>query len=305
MKTFESDPQFSVDAVPPEAVGGEAMRLPAQERPRRPIGMVFAVIALIAAALVFYFFWFRDGSSPPPVVATRPAVVAAPPTAPEPAIHDPVEKIPGLAGLDSAPAPRPLPKLDESDVVASDAIKTTLNGDAGIRLLVPEAIIRHIVATVDSLPRKTIAPRILPVTAVPGALTTATAADGLAIAPDNAGRYAVYVKTAEAIDAKRLAGFYVRLYPLFQQAYVELGYPDGYFNDRLIAVIDHLLAAPEPKPPIYVAQPKVLFEFADPDLEALSAGQKILVRMGLDNELRVKGKLREIRKKLSARPAIP
>lgn len=28
--------------------------------------------------------------------------------------------------------------------------------------------------------------------------------------------------------------FYVRLYPLFQKAYVELGYPNGYFNDRLI-----------------------------------------------------------------------
>jgi hypothetical protein len=97
-----------------------------------------------------------------------------------------------------------------------------------------------------------------------------------------------------------LAGFYVRLYPLFQQAYVELGYPNGYFNDRLIGVIDHLLAAPEPKAPVYLAQPRVVFEFADPQLESLSAGQKILVRMGADNEMRIKAKLRELRKLLAS-----
>jgi len=122
----------------------------------------------------------------------------------------------------------------------------------------------------------------------------------MSIARDNGHRYASYVEAAEAIDTKRLAGFYVRLYPLFQQAYVELGYPHGYFNDRLISVIDHLLAAPEPKAPIHVSQPRIMVEYADPDLEELSAGQKILVRVGLDNELRLKAKLREIRKALVA-----
>ena len=37
---------------------------------------------------------------------------------------------------------------------------------------------------------------------------------------------------------------YKQYYPLFQQAYVDLGYPEGYFNDRLVEVIDHLLATP-------------------------------------------------------------
>ena len=94
----------------------------------------------------------------------------------------------------------------------------------------------------------------------------------------------------------------MRLYPLFQQAYVELGYPNGYFNDRLVGVIDHLLAAPEPKAPIALTQPKVMYEFADPALADLSAGQKIMVRVGLDNEPRLKAKLREIRKALVADP---
>ncbi len=196
--------------------------------------------------------------------------------------------------------PSPLPALDDSDVVAKDAIGTILDSDALVRLLVPERIIRHIVATVDNLPRKTIATRILPIKPLAGPLTTSSTERGMVIAADNARRYALYVKAADAIDARRLAGFYVRLYPLFQQAYVDLGYPGGYFNDRLIAVIDHLLAAPEPREPVYVAQPKILYEFADPELQDLSAGQKILVRIGIANELRLKSKLRDIRKALTA-----
>jgi hypothetical protein len=90
---------------------------------------------------------------------------------------------------------------------------------------------------------------------------------------------------------------------LFQQAYEELGYPDGYFNDRLISVIDDLLDAPEISAPVYVHQPKVLYEFVDPELEGISAGQKILIRVGPENELRLKAKLRTIRAMLTARKA--
>ena len=182
-----------------------------------------------------------------------------------------------------------LPKLDDSDGIAKDVIGAVVNGDDFVRLLVPDGIVRRIVATVDNLPRKTIAAQVLPIKAVPGPFATVDIAGGTAIDGANAVRYARYVRAAEAIDARRLAGFYVRLYPLFQQAYVELGYPNGYFNDRLIGVIDHLLAAPEPAAPVYLSQPRVMFEFADPGLEALSAGQKILVRVGLDNERHPQG----------------
>jgi hypothetical protein len=94
----------------------------------------------------------------------------------------------------------------------------------------------------------------------------------------------------------------VRWYPLFQQAYRELGYPDGYFNDRLVEVIDHLLAAPEVKGPVALAKPWIMWEYADPKLEALSAGHKILVRVGPENAARLKAKLREVRRQVAAAP---
>jgi hypothetical protein len=88
---------------------------------------------------------------------------------------------------------------------------------------------------------------------------------------------------------------YERLYPLFQQSYEDLGYPGKYFNDRLVEAIDNLLQTPEVAGPIKLVQPKVFYEYADEDLEARSAGQKLLIRMGPANERAVKAKLREFR----------
>ncbi|HKE94098.1 MAG TPA: DUF3014 domain-containing protein, partial [Povalibacter sp.] len=92
---------------------------------------------------------------------------------------------------------------------------------------------------------------------------------------------------------------YKHFYPLFQQAYTELGYPDGYFNNRLVEVIDHLLETPEVTGPIRLTQPGVLYQFADPALEERSAGQKLLIRMGSDNAAALKLKLRELRREIA------
>jgi len=108
------------------------------------------------------------------------------------------------------------------------------------------------------------------------------------------------VRVFDAIEPHDLVQAYVRAYPLFQAAYEELGYPGKYFNDRLMEAIDDLLDAPEPAAPPELLRPRVLYEFADPDLETRSAGQKMLLRMGRDNAARVKGKLREIRRELVA-----
>lgn len=287
--TSDRDAQFTVDAFAAE--GAEQGRPPAAAPPaaRSRSAALLVVLALLAGA-AGYYFWPR-GAVPTPQVAP------APPPGPvqaEPAIQHPIEEVPGATGTQAQ-----LPDLDDSDGVARDSIAAILSGDA-MRLLVPEGIVRHIVATVDNLPRATVAPRVLPVRPVPGAFEVAPLANGLSIAPGNAMRYAGYVDAAEAVDTGRLVGFYVRLYPLFQQAYVELGYPNGYFNDRLVAVIDHLLAAPEPSGPVLLLQPKVFYQYADAGLEERSAGQKILMRIGRDNELRLKAKLREIRKALVA-----
>jgi hypothetical protein len=161
--------------------------------------------------------------------------------------------------------------------------------------LIPNDIVRRFVVTVDNLPRKKYAERQKPIKAVPSRFVTDGAEDARVIGADNAARYAPLVQIVQALDMQTVAAEYFRLYPLFQASYKDLGYPDGYFNDRLVATIDDLLAAPEITGPIKLTQPNVMYEYADPKLESLSAGQKAMIRMGAANAAAIKVKLRELR----------
>jgi hypothetical protein len=135
-----------------------------------------------------------------------------------------------------------------------------------------------------------------------GAFATAGEGDSLVLGAANFARYSTWVELVDSLDADATAALYKRLYPQFQAAYENLGNPDSYFNDRVVEVIDHLLSAPEAPATITLVRPNVLYEFADPALEAESAGRKLLLRMGPGNAARVKAKLREIRDRIAAKP---
>ncbi len=131
---------------------------------------------------------------------------------------------------------------------------------------------------------------------------TAGEGDSPVLGAANFARYATWVELVDSLDADQAAALYRRLYPQFQAAYENLGNPDGYFNDRVIEVIDHLLSAPAAPATIALVRPNVLYEFADPALEEQSAGRKLLLRMGPGNAARVKAKLKEFRDRIAARP---
>ncbi|TLY66459.1 MAG: DUF3014 domain-containing protein [Gammaproteobacteria bacterium] len=253
---------------------------------RRKVVVLIAVVA--AAALGFgLWYWYvahhRPAAPPPPVSATPP-----PPASTEPEIANPLP-----AANEAAAAA--LPALNDSDTLARDSIAGVLGRGAVERLLMPQNIVRHIVATVDNLPRKKVAVELRPVRPTPGATAIATQGEITALSDANFERYAPLVKAVQGTDVKALALVYRRLYPLFQQSYEDLGYPGKYFNDRLVEVIDHLLQAPVVQAPIPLVQPRVMYEYADADLEGRSAGQKLLIRMGPANERAIKAKLREFR----------
>jgi hypothetical protein len=156
--------------------------------------------------------------------------------------------------------------------------------------------------TIDNLPRKKVAERLKPVAPIEGKLAVSGPDESPTLAPENFERYRSLVQLVNITDTEQLTALYFRFYPLFQQSYQELGYPQGYFNNRVVEVIDHLLLTPEVKGPIALAQPGVLYEFADPKLENLSAGQKILLRVGPDNAAIFKKKLRELRAAIAKKP---
>lgn len=252
------------------------------------------VVLLLVAGGIGGAWYLGRRTAPAGPAATAPVATPAPAAGASPApVQHPIEE--AVTGVEPTEPVEPLPLLSESDAAMLASLGAMFGLDRVQALLHPEFVIQRIVATVDNLPRRKLAPNILPVRTVGGRFATDAAGDGSAIAAANAQRYARYVEVVDAIDAKVLVGLYKRFYPLFQQAYRELGHPDGYFNDRLVEVVDHLLAAPDVAPPLAVVQPKAFYEFSDPQLESLSAGQKVLLRIGPENATKVKAKLREIR----------
>jgi hypothetical protein len=244
-------------------------------------------------------WWFTREPAPVPVPTPVPATAEVPaPAAPE--VRHPVEAAPA-----AVPAPEPavpLPPLGESDAFLFEALSGLL-GDAGWReLLAGDFLIQRFVATVDNLPRRKLAPHLLPVRSAQGTLRVEGGAERTVLGAANYARYDAHVRVFTALDAERSVRLYLQLYPLFQQAYRELGQPDAYFNDRLVAVLDHLLAAEDAAGPVELVRPKVFWEFADPALEARSAGEKLLIRIGPEHAARVRAKLREIRAQLVAMP---
>lgn len=251
---------------------------------------LWVLMIVLLGAGAGYYFWQQDRAVQP----QEPAPLATPPDAPQQAAQlsdeaaSPRYPVPVA---EEAPA-KPLPTLENSDAMMRESAAALVGRKAFDAMVRPTRLVRNIVATVDNLPRETAPTRVMPVEPVPGRFTPSAA---------NAARYAPYVRVLESLDAKAVAKRYKESYPLFQQAYAELGYPNRNFNDRLVEAIDDLLAAPELAAPAELEQPKVLYQYADPDLEQRSAGQKIMMRMGADNAKRVKKKLRELRRELVQR----
>ena len=248
-------------------------------------------LVLVASAVGLYIYRSRTAAPPPP-----PPAAAVPQEAPPAVVENP---LPNTAG-DSAGA-APLPALAASDAPLAAELSTLFGAESVTAWVNPEMLIRRLVVTVDNMPRAKPADRLRPVKYVEGQfeVTRSAAPPGgdetITLADANYARYDALVRLVSAADMQPVAKLYTHYYPLFQQSYEELGFPGKYFNDRLVAVIDHLLQTPEVSSPVLLTQPKVFYQFADPSLEARSAGQKLLLRMGPRNAQAVKTKLRELR----------
>jgi hypothetical protein len=236
------------------------------------IKWLIALLLAAAAAAAAWFFW--DRSEPPPIA---PAAVEqqAPVAEPAEPLH-PVEPLSISPGEGELVA---LPPLEESDSYFALAL-IDIFGPELETLLAEEALIDKTVATVDNLTRGRIAEKIRPVGRLSGNFIVSAASDNgpFYLSPENYDRYRPLVTMVTGADHDELIATYRRFF------------------------IDHLLATPEPEEPIRLVQPHVLYKFADPELEALSSGQKLLIRMGPDHAARIRDFLTELRTHIAQPP---
>lgn len=279
------DPEIRLD--PDEARAPRARK--------RPLLMTLAALAVGIVGMAAWVWWSQQRA---------PSVAMAPPAPPEAAApRAPAD--PDIDGHHRPPDAEGLPPLAAQDVPS--AITQLLARGGAPDWVQTDDFVGRFAATVDNLARAHAPPLKWPVQPAPGRFLVEDApGGGQVIAAANAQRYAAFVAAATAVDSAAAAQLYARMYPLLQQSYRRLGFPDRAFHDRLVTVIDRLLATPEPGGPVAVqltevkgplasTRPWTRYEFADPALEQLSAGQKMLVRMGPEHARRLKQKLREVR----------
>lgn len=262
-------------------------------------GPLLAVAFLGVAGVLAWKFYPRP--APAPAAVAEPVATVDVEPAPPPEQY-PIEDVPVLPEETT----EPLPALEDSDSAAWDALSALIEGGDLAQWLVPTHLVQRLVTTIDALPRRDITRQVYAARPVAGELVVAESSGARYLDRANFARYDTTVATFERIDPRALVSAYVRFYPLFQQAWREIGPPDRAFNDRLVEVIDHLLAAPAVEGPIELvpAEGRPRWEFADPRLEQASIGHKALWRMGPDHAIRVKAKLRQLRELLAAqRPA--
>jgi hypothetical protein len=271
-------------------------------------GRALLIGAVMLATVACVAVWLRQRGAEKPAslqpAASSPAQLAPMPT----------------ASASSGPAGAKYPIVPAAAASAEAGLDETLLSLFGrkvvLDLLLTDHFAHRVVATVDNLGRAYAPAQAWPLRPATGRFLVSQAGDSEFIDADNGLRYSPYVVLIEQVDLRALVAAYVRLYPLFQQAYEELGFPHGYFNDRLVEVIDLMLATPDVgndvqvhlpaiHGPVQPARPWVLYEFDDMALESLPAGQKVMVRIGAINERRVKSRLKELRTLLAGRPPSP
>lgn len=266
----------------PDAAEYELVKAPEEPSgpsPRQRNGGVWvaAVVLLGAAALAAYVLFGR----PTPVPAGSPSASAA-------------RTAPDLRPLGGVADGVVVPPLDESDAVVRGLVAQLSAHPQVASWLATQGLIRNFTVVVTNIAEGRTPAVHLRSLRPPAAFEVRADGDRLVIDPRSYARYDGVAAAAASIDAAGAARLYGTLKPRIEEAYLQLGAPDGSFDRALERALVRLLATPLVNDPVQVRQVGVGYEFANPDLEALTPAQKQLLRMGPQNAAAVQASLRAI-----------
>lgn len=266
-------------------------------------------------------WWLSSGDEQQPVAKKSPTPIqtpaepVAPKTSPVP-VQAEVEVEEPVVVVEPKPAPEPevvvepqqpklfdfkLPPLDESDPTLIAQLKQKV-AKASLRLLVDEGMIERFVVTADSISRGDIPYNLLPVERPAGRYKVIEAQEHFYSSTANIARYQPYLDLIASMPLEHWLAFYDHLYPLLQESYERLGYPDQSFHTVLLQALDVLQGTPKPSASIKLVQPNVMYEYADEGLQQDgSAVEKLMLRLGPETNSKLKALLKGLEQGLKQR----
>jgi hypothetical protein len=256
----------------------------APDAPGRRGLWILIIVVLVAIAAAGYVGWKRAAGRR---AAAPPAQQAAP--AP-PSV--------GVAERDVVADNIMLPPLDQTDSLVRELVSKLSSHPTVAAWLTTDQLIRNFAVSVVNVseghtPAKQLGP------AAPKGAFKASADSGGTIEDASYDRYDPLADAFAGLDSRGAARLYLTLKPRIQEAYRELGYPEGDFDQALTRAINELLRTPVLDQPVSVRRKSVLYVYSDPQLESLSAAQKQLLRTGPRNVRLVQARLREIAQHLA------
>lgn len=118
------------------------------------------------------------------------------------------------------------------------------------------------------------------------------------IDPESYARFNVVADVFSSLNSAATALLFWQLQPAIQEAYRDLGYPQGDFRNTLVRAILELIEVPVVDESIEVVREVLSYKMVDPRLESLSPAQKHLLRMGPENTEIIQAKLKEMAREL-------
>jgi hypothetical protein len=277
------------------------LQLDKWQSPVEPEGNRFAlrivaiILVLAALAAAGYFLYWRKAQPAPADVRAHTEQPVAADTTPKP-VAEAGEAI-------------DLPELSQTDAIVRQLVGGLSSHPSVAAWLAGDQLIRNFVAsTLNIAGGRTPSVQLNRLRPTQKFQVHGSGAD-LSIDPRSYARYNTYADAVAALDARGTARLYATLKPRIQDAYKELGYPDGDFDRVMAGAINELLKTPVIDGRVGLVSKSVSYEFADSRLQSLSPAQRQLLRMGPRNVRLIQAKLQEIAPligvDLAPRPPVP
>jgi hypothetical protein len=251
---------------------------PRDSKPRSGKALMFAVAAGLALALVLAYMYLRPPSRQPTPAAGTPSV--QPKAAPN-GRAEPGDEI-------------ALPPLDETDALVRQLISRLSSNPTVAAWLTTDGLLVNFALVTQQIANGESPTQELGALGPVPRFQARTSRDALFIDPSSYARYDRYAQAVSSIDARGAARLYATTKPRILEAYRRMGQPTAEFDPVLERAIVELLNVPVVQGEIELAPSGIVYAFADPRLENMSAAQKHLLRMGPENVQAIQGKLRVI-----------
>ncbi len=248
-------------------------------------GIVVAL--LIIAALTF---WPESDESPVPAGAPAAEEVEAPEPVPQAEIPAPAdEEMQSLPDTPAASVEAPvpaeiLPPLAMSDDWVREALATWPVPEG---VLQREALLARLVVVLVNASEGAVPHREVAFLAPDQAFRAREFDDDrYVLDPVSYRRFDGYMNALEAVPPREMARFLRRAEPLLVAALAQLG-EERTPEELLRGALARIDALPKLPSRIELVRPKVMYLYADPELESLPAFEKQVLRIGPDNLLRL------------------